>query len=160
MKAVCRLILVCLFMVVGVMFHSGHSFAASPNPETMARTLPPETEFTIEGFFDPGHEYLDQGSVSIKDNGNQSLTVGVVTEATTDVSTIGAVIYLERWTGSKWVSAGSGTTISGSEKWYFSGESVVQVESGYYYRARVVHFIKHSGVYEQGESVSDYILVK
>ena len=42
----------------------------------------------------------------------------------------------------------------------FNGYAVYGIVSGYYSRARTVHWVSHNGVYEQGERVTNTILAK
>lgn len=121
-------------------------------------TPSPVPEIQIQGVFNPDFDYLDQGSATITDNKNGTVTINIVTEAKSSVNTIGGIVYLQKWTGSAWVNVGTGNTISRSNNWYFSGSVQKSVESGYYYRARVVHFVNKGNVHEQGESTSGSIL--
>lgn len=123
-----------------------------------ALTTSPQTGIQIQGLFDPDFDYLDQGSATIKDNKNRTVTINVITEAKSNVNTIGGTVYLQKWTGSAWVNVGTGTTISGSNRSRFVGEVQKSVESGYYYRARVVHYVNHGSVHEQGESTTGSIV--
>lgn len=123
-----------------------------------ALTPPPPTIFNTYGFFDPSNEYLDQGDATIRDNLDQTVTIEVSTVAYSNVASIGATVQLQRWTGTEWIDVGPATTVSGQNKWYFSGEIKKTTSKGYYYRARSVHWISHNTVYEQGETVSGYIL--
>jgi hypothetical protein len=134
------------------------SHAANPTtPEP--KTSPPPGEMYIEGFFDPSFNYLDQGDSNILDKGNQTAEVSVSTTAKQTVASIGATIYLEKWTGTVWIQVGS-QTISASNKMLFNGYSIFNTISGYYYRARTVHWVSHNGVYEQGERITNTILTK
>ncbi|WP_169088574.1 hypothetical protein [Paenibacillus sp. PL91] len=125
-----------------------------------ALTTPPTPEFQIMGFFDINNKYLDQGDVSIRDNSNQTATITVTTVAKQSVQKIGATVYLQKWTGTEWIDVGSATTLSGDNKSYFSNSVTKTTTSGYYFRTRTLHWINHSGVYEQGELISGHILVK
>lgn len=160
MKIVRKSALFSAVFVMAVTLCAGTSMASTSagKIEAGALTVSPASGIQIQGLFDPNLDYLDQGTATIKDNKNQTITVSVVTEAKSNVSTIGGTVYLQKWTGSAWVNVGAGTTISGSNKWYFSGQVQKSVESGYYYRARVVHFINHGGVYEQGETITATIV--
>jgi len=124
----------------------------------LALTSPPPTEFNMYTFFDSSNEYLDQGDVTIQDNLDQTVTIEVSTVAYSNVASIGATVNLQRWTGTTWIDVGPATTVSGKNKWYFSGEIKKTSSKGYYYRVRSVHWISHNNVYEQGQTVSGYIL--
>ncbi|MFC3767511.1 hypothetical protein [Paenibacillus sp. GCM10012303] len=150
--------MICIMLVVAVVITPGTSMA-SVKMEPFARTAPPPAEFQIQGLFDSSNTYLDQGTATISDNGNQTVKISVITEAKSSVASIGGTVYLQKWTGTQWINVGSASTISASNDWYFSGEVVKPAEQGYYFRARVVHWINHNGVYEQGETTSDSRLV-
>ncbi|MFE5321486.1 hypothetical protein ACFQ88_22510 [Paenibacillus sp. NPDC056579] len=150
-------VFVFLVMLFVISLNPAASYAAEQSGK-VALTPPPPKEMQIQSFFDPSNKYLDQGKAFIKDNLNQSVTVSVITEAKSDVTSIGGTVYLQKWTGSEWIDVGSGTTIQDSNTWYFSGEVVKSVEKGYYFRARVMHWISNNGTYEQGQTTSDYIL--
>ncbi|CAM3636843.1 hypothetical protein [Marinicrinis lubricantis] len=145
-----------LFVVVFALL-SESAWAEASKKESNAPTSPPPTEFQIQGFFDPDFLYLDAGHVSLKDNGNQTFTIHVVTEAKQDVSAIGATVYLQKWTGTEWINR-SVKTVSTTNDWIFSGDLTANVESGYYYRVRVIHYVNHNGTYESGETVSGHLL--
>ena len=132
--------------------------AAKPST-TEAKTPPPPIEITIEGFFDPSFKYLDQGDSNTVDKGNQTAEVTVTTIAKQTVASIGATIYFDKWTGSAWVQVGS-QTVSTSNKMLFNGYAVFGTVSGYYYRARTVHWVSNNGTYEQGNYTSNTILAK
>ncbi|BBH22453.1 hypothetical protein Back11_37980 [Paenibacillus baekrokdamisoli] len=133
------------------------SFGAVAQRQTPL-TSPPPTEIRMQGFFESNNKYLDQGDVSIKDNLDQTVTITVSTVSKSTVSSIGATIYLQKYTGSTWIDVGPATTITGSNKWYFTGEAKKTTTKGYYFRARTVHWVSNNGTYEQGEITSDYIL--
>ena len=133
---------------------------AAKSNNTEAKTPPPPSEFYIEGFFDPSFKYLDQGESNTLDKGNQTAEITVTTVAKQTVASIGATIYLEKWTGSAWVQVGTPAQLSSSNKMQFNGYAVYGIVSGYYYRARTVHWVSHNGVYEQGERVTNTSLAK
>lgn len=92
------------------------------------------------------------------DNGDQTVEIKVSTVAKQTVESIGASIYLERWTGSTWLQVGNPAHLSATKRMMFSGHTTFNVVSGYYYRARTVHWTSHDGVYEQGERLTNTIL--
>ncbi|WP_143089075.1 DUF6147 family protein [Paenibacillus sp. UNC496MF] len=123
------------------------------------KTSPPPTEISILGFFDPIFKYLDQGDSNTLDRGNENAEIDVSTIAKQTVASIGVNIYLEKWTGSEWVQIGS-STVSASNKMIMSGYAIFRITTGYYYRARTVHWVNHNGTYEQGERYTNTILAR
>ena len=149
--------LIAVYLCLSLTVPPGSSLASELNPSG-ALTSPPPIIFSLLGFFDPSFIYLDQGDSSSVDNGNQTVTINVSTVAKQTVASIGASIYLEKWSGSAWVQVGSPAHLSASNKMIFAGQTTFSVVSGYYYRARTVHWTSHSGVYEQGERLTNNIL--
>lgn len=147
-------VLVCSMLLVPLAV----THAATPNI-TEPKTPPPPVKMTIQGFFDPSFKYLDQGDSNTVDKGNQTAEVTVSTIAKQTVASIGANIYFDKWTGTAWVQVGS-TTVSSSSKMMFNGYAVFSTISGYYYRARTVHWVSNNGTYEQGNYTSNTILAK
>lgn len=119
-----------------------------------ALTSPPPMEIQPMGYFEPTNIYLEQGNVNNSVNTNGSVTITLETVSKSTVASIGGTVNLERWTGSAWIDVGTATTVSGSNKWYFSGEVTKTITSGYYFRTRTTHWISNGSVYEQGESLS------
>lgn len=159
MKSVSKLLssLIVVYLCFSLTVPPGSSLASGLDPSG-ALTPPPPIIFTPLGFFDPSFIYLDQGDSSIVDNGDQTVTINVSTVAKQTVASIGASIYLEKWSGSAWVQIGSPAHLSASNKMMFSGYATFNVVSGYYYRARTVHWTSHGGIYEQGERLTNNIL--
>jgi hypothetical protein len=131
-----------------------HAFAAKA---TTAKTNPPPVLVTPFSIFDPSFEYLSEGESTILDNGDQTARINVSTIAKTTVSSIGATIYLEKWTGSQWIEVSS-KALNASNRMLFSGYAEFNITSGYYYRARTTHWTSQDGVYEHGESITSSIL--
>lgn len=52
------------------------------------------------------------------------------------------------------------TTYSGSSKDVYDKTVLRYAEEGYYYRLKTRHWISNNGVFEQGETKSDYLLMK
>lgn len=161
MKAVSKFSLTLLTMYLSLLLALSPNFVyASHVSQTKDLTPSPPVVIAPQGFFDPSFEFLDQGDSSIIDNGDQTVEVKVSTVAKKSVSSIGASIYLERWTGNSWVQIGHPALVSASDKMLFSGHATFSVQSGYYYRARTVHWTSHNGVYEQGERLTKTILAQ
>ncbi|MFD0671262.1 hypothetical protein [Cohnella sp. GCM10027633] len=123
-----------------------------------AEGIPVPDERAAFSVFDPSHLYLSNGSNSISvSTGN--IVVGVSTTATMIVDSIGYTVYIQKWNGSSWETYGSGNTVGGSNAINFSGNVPKSVASGYYYRARTIHWVIENGVYEEGEKFTSSVLV-
>src|SRR5690606_4941264 len=114
------LFVVCLVICLAFPIHP--SFA-SENSSSTALTSPPPIIFMPQGFFDPALNYLDQGDCNIMDNGDQTVEIKVSTVAKQTVESIGASIYLERWTGSTWLQVGNPAHLSATKRMMFSGHT-------------------------------------
>lgn len=125
-----------------------------------AKTPPPVEEMNINGFFNPDHKYLLDGSNLLTIYNSDYVRLEGTTYAKQYVDTIGVTFYLQKWNGSSWDYEGAGTTYSGSNKDVFDKTVLRNAEPGYYYRLETKHWISHDGVYEYGERVGDYILMK
>jgi len=153
------LMLTFVVSVIAVIFNPESLQAATS--ESVAKTPPPPLEMSIEGYFDPSYKYLDQGDSTIIDKGNRTAQINVTTIAKQTVASIGATIYLEKWTGTAWITVSTTpASISENNTSYFDGYAIMSTASGYYYRARTLHWVSHNGVYEQGERVTNAILAK
>jgi hypothetical protein len=125
-----------------------------------AKTPPPPEQVQIEGMFDANHKYLLDGTNMISKYDSSTVRLEGTTYAKQVVESIGITFYLQKWNGSSWEDVGSGSTYSASNNDIFDKTIYRSAESGYYYRARTIHWVSHNGVYEQGERISDYILLK
>jgi len=143
-------------MMVSIALLAGSVSAKQPTPGEPIGGGPGDI-VTPQGYFDPNFLYLEQGSNSIKDNGNRTITIGVSTWATQTVQVIGATIFFDRWNGSSWVELNAVPLYQNNLK-YFYADATFTATSGYYYRARTVHWVSHNGVYEQGVRVTPAIL--
>lgn len=151
------LIAVGLIVVGGSLGNSQASASETDKMQEGALTLPPP-EIVPFGIFDPLHLYLENGSNSISPSSG-SVFASASTTANQYVDSIGVVIYVQRWTGSAWVTEGSGSTLGGSNLSYYSNGVTKTVTNGYYYRTRSIHWINHGSTYEQGELFSGSVLV-
>ncbi|MDC3425095.1 hypothetical protein NC797_11315 [Aquibacillus sp. 3ASR75-11] len=125
-----------------------------------AKTPPPVEEMNIDGFFNSNHQYLLDGTNLLTIYNSDYVRIEGTTYAKQYVDTIGVTFYLQKWNGVSWEYTGAGTTYSGSKRDVFDKTVLRSAEAGYYYRLKTRHWISHNGVYEQGERVSDYILMK
>lgn len=157
MKSLSRLMVSCIGLLTAFMlvWAPGHSHASV----SLAKTSPPPPEIQIQSAYS-GYTYLQASYRSIKDNLNQTVTITVTTEAKQTVSELGGTVYLQRYTGTQWVDVGSGNTLKSVDTNYASKSITLTTTSGYYYRARVVHYAKHNGTTEQATEYTDTILAK
>lgn len=139
----------------------GGTFVYSPRGASaegaFAATLPPAdaAPFSV---FNPNHLYLDNGTASISASAG-SVTVSANTTAVVNADSIGVTIYVQKWTGTAWETVGSGNTMGGNNSTSYSVNFPKSVTSGYYYRARTIHWVIENGTYEEGERISSTVLV-
>lgn len=125
-----------------------------------AKTPPPQEEVNSTGMFNSNHKYLLDGTNLISRYDTGIVRLEGTTYAKQIVDSIGVTFYLQKWNGSSWEDVGTGTTYNTSNQDIYDKTIYRNAEVGYYYRARTIHWISHNGVYEQGEVVGDYILMK
>ncbi|MFX3633036.1 MAG: hypothetical protein ACE3L7_04830 [Candidatus Pristimantibacillus sp.] len=154
MKKTTKYMFVFIFIFI-LILPATASYGASQDG---ALTSPPPMVIQPMGFFDSTNTYLEQGSVKIGVNSDGTATITVDTVAKSTVASIGGTVNLQKWTGSAWIDVGTTTTLSGTNKWYFTGEVTKTTESGYYFRTRTTHWISNGSVYEQGIMYSNSFL--
>ncbi|MGG6314123.1 DUF6147 family protein [Paenibacillus macerans] len=132
---------------------------AAIKPEDGAKTPPPVMQFSIMGFFNPEHEYLLDGFNKLSQKSSGVVTITGTTMAYENVDSIGLTLYLQKWDGTAWRNVDSGLTYSTTNDDVYTNGTTYTVPTGYYYRLRTVHWVNNDGGYEQGERVSDYILI-
>jgi hypothetical protein len=127
--------------------------------ENGALTPPPEPEMSLMGLFN-GHTYLWYGTNIFQILSSGTVRATAETRAYQFVDIIGATVYIQQWTGSSWITVGSGTPMYFFDEDYFLGAQTFSgLSAGYYYRLRTVHWVDHNGVYEQDVVFSDYLLM-
>lgn len=110
--------------------------------------------------FDPAHNYLEDGLSNIVQTPIQTqASTNGTTYATQLVDNIGITFCLQRWTGSQWENVGNPVYRSTTQKASFSTNLTWNVTVGYYYRTKTLHWVMKGGTYEQGERISNYILI-
>ncbi|NMM53664.1 hypothetical protein [Paenibacillus aquistagni] len=154
-----NLVLLAALLLV-VMIQPGKSYAYADRMMSLTPPPPPSPLIMPLGFFDPSNQYLEQGETKIYDNGDQTVTIEMSTTSYSQVSSIGATVTLQMWTGGTWANIGTSTTKSKSNDWYFKDQVTKVVARGYYFRVKSTHWISTGNVYEQGEIISNSILVK
>lgn len=108
--------------------------------------------------FNPSHLYLNNGTSSISAS-TGSVSVSAATTAVTTVDSIGITVYVQKWNGSNWETVGSGYTLGGNNASSYSNSVSKSVASGFYYRARTIHWVIENGTYEDGEKFTSSVLV-
>ncbi|XID92788.1 hypothetical protein ACF3MZ_30795 [Paenibacillaceae bacterium WGS1546] len=136
---------------------SGTARAADSAAQASLHALTSAPPPTLFGIFNPNHQYLQNGtSVATVSEGSISATGS--TTAKVRVDSVGITFYLQRWTGTDWVTVGSGQTTSGSNTNVHSSNFSRSTVAGYYYRIKTVHWVNHDGVYEDGEKYTGSLL--
>lgn len=143
----------CTIMLVLALVVTPHISNAATQP----KTTPPPTMMQIQSTYS-GYTYLQSSTRSIKDNSNQTADITASTQAKMNVGEIGAKIQLQEWTGATWVDVGTLTTLSSTNTSYFQKTASKTTRSGYYYRARVTHYVYNEGVTEQVIEYTDNML--
>ncbi|RUS45754.1 hypothetical protein [Cohnella sp. AR92] len=147
--------LLMTFMIAALAF-----FWASPiaRAATMPLTSAPPVEVIPYTSY-TGYTYLSYSNVGMTDNGNQTSKISAVTQSKSVVSELGAVIQLQRWTGSDWVDIGSAVTIKAANSSNFSDFANLSTPSGYYYRGKVTHYAKQGATTESAVAYTSSLLV-
>jgi hypothetical protein len=148
------LTILCFMLGIAFAFSPTASYAASG---TKPRTSAPPIMMHTDALYS-GYTYLYSGTTSIKDNLNQTADITITTQSKSTVQEVGGTVYLQEWTGSTWVDVGNPTTLSLTNTTYCQKVATKTTASGYYFRARVIHFVHQAGKTEEVEEFSDYIL--
>jgi hypothetical protein len=154
-----RILSVVSFALTMMIVLSITTVSASPMYTQGAKTPPPTQEFQIQGTFNPNHIYLQDGTNQISKSTINQVKLTATTYAYQVVNSIGITFYLQKWSGSSWADVGPGTSLSATNKSSYTNNVYGNVESGYYYRARTVHWVSNGSTYEQGELLSGSMLM-
>ncbi|REK71249.1 hypothetical protein [Paenibacillus paeoniae] len=107
-----------------------------------------------------GYTYLHSSTADLTISTNLTATVSATTHARTAVAEVGASIQLQEWNGSSWINLVPVSAYSSKNtNWSFGGMNK-SVRSGYYYRAKVTHFVKHNGITESAIEYSETIMAQ
>jgi hypothetical protein len=145
-----------LILVVLVTLMAGGQAVFADNGETKPLTAPPPDMIQPLALY-TGYTYLLGSSIAIQDN-TGFVRISVTTSAKSSVSTIGASVQLQRYTGTAWIDVGSSTTRTASDTSYLSDSVDKVVSTGYYYRAKVTHYVTHGSVHESEVEYSVTVL--
>lgn len=125
---------------------------AAAGEKTTAKTSPPPLEMQPMASY-TGYTYLQSSSIAITTNSNQTIAVSVSTEAKSVVDEIGATIQWQEWTGSTWINLVPTGNVVKYNAISASGSHSRSSRVGYYYRAKVTHYVKEGTT---TESVVEY----
>ncbi|CDN43225.1 hypothetical protein BN871_CQ_00020 [Paenibacillus sp. P22] len=81
-----------------------------------------------------------------------------MTQSKTTVSELGATFQLQKWTGTQWIDSGVLATLSSKDTNVFQNSVLRTGETGYYYRGKIVHFVKNGSVTEQASAYTANLL--
>ncbi|SHJ87541.1 hypothetical protein SAMN02745975_03106 [Geosporobacter subterraneus DSM 17957] len=107
-----------------------------------------DIEFSPESY-----KYIRECTSSLIDNGNGVLYATISTTTLTTVSSINMDMYIERWNGSAWVTAGSWTQ-TGTNTSKVTSNKVIEAVKGQKYRVRTVHTVSKDGFTEFQQTLS------
>lgn len=105
-----------------------------------------------------GYTYLWYSTIMLTDNNNGTISIGPTTLSKSTIDEVGAIVQLQRWTGSAWVDSGTETTLKALNTDFYGGSTSKAATTGYYYRAKVIHYCKHGSVYESATEYTGSIL--
>lgn len=144
-------------MLISLAIAGGVSADATVDKAPGALTAPPPVEMNIMSM-NPQNVYLSDATTSIRNSGSSSLQVSANTYASQLVDSIGANMYLQRWTGTLWVDIESSFERTTNSSSYFGVKNWGAI-NGYYYRGKTVHWVKKGSTYEEAVTHSDTILM-
>lgn len=85
-------------IIVTVMFFFSLATTAAANEiQTGAKTPPPPIEFHPNGFFDPDHKYLMDGTNYFSEKDSDTAHIEATTYAKQEVDYIGVTFYIMEW---------------------------------------------------------------
>jgi len=130
---------------------------AAAGEATVPQTSPPPMMVQPMAVFE-GYTYLKSSSENLSIGSNLIAVASAGTNAKTTVSEIGGTIQLQEWSGTSWINLVPTTPYSQKNTLSSTGIMTKSVRSGYYYRAKVTHFVTHNGMTETAISYSDTVL--
>lgn len=140
---------------------AGGAYADSaPDIAPGALTTPPPVEMNLNSSLNIlANKYLMNYFSSIGKVSSTQVGINGTTSASQAVDSLGINYVIQRWTGSAWVDAGAAYD-NGTNKTSLSGSKTFNVQPGYYYRAKTVHWVNESGTYEEGTYYTSSVLVE
>lgn len=125
-----------------------------------ALTTPPPVEMNLNSSINIlANKYLVNYYSTISKVSSTQVSINGFTGAGQAVDTIGINYVLQRWTGSAWVDTGSAYE-NGTNKLSLSGTKYFNVQAGYYYRGKTIHWTNENGTYEEGTYYTNSVLVE
>lgn len=140
---------------------AGGAYAdASADIAPGALTTPPPVEMNLNSSLNMlANKYLLNYFSSIGKVSGTQVGVNGTTNASQTVDSLGINYVIQRWTGSAWVDSGAAYD-NGTNRSSLSGSKTFNVQAGYYYRAKTIHWVNKSGTYEEGTYHTNSILVE
>jgi hypothetical protein len=124
-----------------------------------ALTTPPPTQAEVKiTTLNTSFNYLYDALLTISDLGNLKVRLLVTTTAYEIVSSIGADVSIQRWTGTQWVNVHN-TILSTTSNDNYNSKVDWNVTAGYYYRGLGKHWIKKGSIKEELVVYSTSILI-
>ncbi|RJE85089.1 hypothetical protein D3P07_21185 [Paenibacillus sp. 1011MAR3C5] len=130
---------------------------AAAGEATVPQTSPPPVMVQPMAVFE-GYTYLKSSSENLSIGSNLIAVVTTVTNAKSTVSEVGGTIQLQEWSGTSWINLVPTAPYSNKNATLATGNMTKSVRSGYYYRAKVTHFVTHNGTTETAVSYSETVL--
>jgi len=154
------LVLICL-IAVG-MSDAGLAAAKEgpPAPTSGTASTDPDYGETIKIVNPLTTKYIKDWNIYIKKISDNYIKIGGYTASYSASDSIGLKLFLQSWneSSSQWEDIDGKEWVASSSD-YVSGAREYDVESGYYYRVRGVHYVLESGTKEQVEDISGYLYI-
>ncbi len=146
-------LLLCINGITGV-FADELPETVQPVDQEQSGILFETDKMKIDVEFSPeSYRYIKECNSSLIDNGNGVLYATTSTTTLTTVSSINMDMYIERWNGSTWVTAGSWTQ-TGSNTSKVTSNKVIEAVKGQKYRVRTIHTVSKDGFTEFQQTLS------
>lgn len=149
---------VLVLTVLITLLAGGHVVFADEGGTKPLTPQPPATIQPLAVY--SGYTYLLSSTIDIRNvtGSPGTLRIAVTTGAKSVVSVAGAIVQLQRYTGTAWTDVGSSTTLTANNSQDLSDYVEKAVTSGYYYRAKVTHYVTHGSVHESAVEYSASVL--
>ncbi|WNF35039.1 hypothetical protein RJD24_11175 [Bacillaceae bacterium IKA-2] len=160
-KKVAFLLLAMIIMMTSITMLTGVSLASeTKEPTEGTRSLHPDegTSSDENPFMIESTQYIKVWESLISRTGN-NIRVSGFSETYSTVDTIGVKLFIQYWNGQKWIDLESVGDFKKNNTNYVNGIGHFTVSSGFYYRTRGVHYVRHNGLTEQVNSYTSYIYV-
>ncbi|MDQ0340512.1 hypothetical protein J2S00_003327 [Caldalkalibacillus uzonensis] len=159
-----QFILAVFLILAGIFLGSAEVFAEEIPPEPTEGSQSPYQDWgssnTSGDVAIQSTQYLKAWESSISRISGNYIRVSGFSEAYSKVDTIGVELFLQYWNGQQWIDIAKVGDYKRNNTTYVSGTELFTVSSGYYYRARGVHYIYKDGLRERMNSYTSYIYVR